>query len=85
GNDGPANLLSAAQVALAQGSCGRGVLVVMNDQVHCAARVRKTASMALAAFESPGSGPLGEVVEGEVVYRHPPARREVLPVPHRTD
>ncbi|MBH3472164.1 asparaginase [Pseudomonas putida] len=85
GNDGPANLLAAAQVALAPGSCGRGVLVVMNDQVHCAARVRKTASMAIAAFESPGCGPLGEVVEGAVLYHHSPGRREVLPLPHRTD
>lgn len=85
GNDGPANLLAAAQVALAQDSRGRGVLVVMNDQVHCAARVRKTASLAMAAFESPGCGPLGDVVEGVVLYRHPPGRREVLPLPYRTD
>ncbi len=72
GNDGPANVLAAAQVALAKDSHGRGVLVVMNDQVHCAARVRKTASLAMAAFESPGCGPLGDVVEGSVLYRHPP-------------
>ncbi|MBK4997030.1 asparaginase [Pseudomonas sp. S37] len=85
GNDGPANLLAAVHVALAQGSRGRGVLVVMNDQIHCAAKVRKTASLALAAFESPGSGPVGEVVEGVAVYRQPPDRRQVLPPPHRTD
>ena len=85
GNDGPANLLAAAQVALAHASSGRGVLVVMNDQVHCAARVRKTASLAMAAFESPGFGPVGEVVEGVVVYRDAPGRRKVLPLPHRTD
>ncbi|KIY37446.1 asparaginase [Pseudomonas sp. 10-1B] len=85
GNDGPANLLAAAQVALAQGSRGRGVLVVMNDQVHAAARVRKTASLAMAAFESPGSGPLGEVVEGIVVYRQAAGRRQVLPLPQRTE
>ncbi|MNO62706.1 L-asparaginase [compost metagenome] len=85
GNDGPANLLAAAQVALAPGSRGRGVLVLMNDQVHCAARVRKTASLAMAAFESPGCGPIGDVVEGMVVYRQPAARRAVLPLPHRTE
>ncbi|MFJ4455690.1 asparaginase [Pseudomonas sp. NPDC089392] len=84
GNDGPANLLAAAQVALAQDSRGRGVLVVMNDQVHCAARVRKTASLAMAAFRS-GCGPLGDVVEGVVVYRQAPARRKVLPLPHCTE
>lgn len=85
GNDGPANLLAAAQVALAPGSRGRGVLVLMNDQVHCAARVRKTASLAMAAFESPGCGALGDVVEGAVEYRQPPGPREVLPLPHRTE
>ncbi|MGE8322479.1 MAG: asparaginase domain-containing protein, partial [Pseudomonas sp.] len=77
--------LAAAQVALAQGSCGRGVLVVMNDQVHCASRVRKTASLARSASESPGCNPLGDVVEGVVVYRQPAVRREVLPLPHRTE
>lgn len=85
GNDGPANLLAAAQVALAQGSRGRGVLVVMSDQVHCAARVRKTASLAMAAFESPGCGPVADVAEGVVVYRQPPGRRVVLPLPHCTE
>ncbi|MBA6143082.1 MULTISPECIES: asparaginase [Pseudomonas] len=85
GNDGPANLLAAAQVALARGSGGRGVLVVMNDQIHRATKVRKTASLAIAAFDSPGFGPVGEVVEGVATYRHPPDRREVLPLPGRTD
>ncbi|OUM31045.1 L-asparaginase [Pseudomonas putida] len=85
GNDGPANLLAAAQVALTQSSRGRGVLVVMNDQVHGAARVRKAASLAMEAFKSPGSGPVGEVIEGLAAYRHPPDRREVLPLPGRTD
>ncbi|RCL24123.1 asparaginase [Pseudomonas sp. AFG_SD02_1510_Pfu_092] len=85
GSDGAANLLAAAQVALAPCSRGRGVLVLMNDQVHSADRVRKTASLAMAAFESPGCGPLGEVQEGAVVYRQPPVRREVLPLPQRTE
>lgn len=85
GSDGPANLLAAAQVALAHSSRGRGVLVVMNDQVHRAASVRKAASLALAAFESPGCGPQGHIVEGVVVYRLPPRRKEVLPLPHHIE
>jgi L-asparaginase len=85
GNDGPANLLAAVQVALAQSSYGRGVLVVMNDQVHGATKVRKTASLAMDAFESPGCGPVGDVVEGVVKYRQPPGQRKVLPLPHRTE
>ncbi|WP_369990134.1 asparaginase [Pseudomonas xanthosomatis] len=84
GADGPANLLAAVQVALASSSRRRGVLVVINDQVHHARQVRKTASLAMGAFESPGSGPAAEVVEGQARYHHAPAPRRVLPVPpHR--
>ncbi|MFJ4055263.1 asparaginase [Pseudomonas sp. NPDC089743] len=85
GSDGPANLLAAAQVALAQESRGRGALVVINDQIHCSTRVRKTASLAMAAFESPGSGAIGELVEGMAVYRQMPCPRAVLPLPERVE
>ncbi|WP_060509270.1 asparaginase [Pseudomonas sp. NBRC 111124] len=81
GNDGPANLLAAVQVALAAKSQGRGVLVVLNDQIHLAAQVRKTASLSIAAFESPGWGPEGSVVEGQVIFRGASVPRKVLPLP----
>jgi L-asparaginase len=84
GGDGPANLLAAAQVALALSSRGRGVQVVMNDQIHAAARVRKVDSLAVAAFASPGFGPQGRVVEGHAVYSGAPLPRVVLPLPRRT-
>lgn len=83
--DGPANLLAAAAVALADSSRGRGVLVVMNDQVHAAAHVRKVHTLALGAFQSPNDGPLGAIVEGHVHYRAAASRREILPRPNRTD
>ncbi|NIX94318.1 asparaginase [Pseudomonas fulva] len=85
GHDGPANLLAAAQVALADDSRGRGVLVVMGDQVHAASRVRKTASLSASAFNSPGYGPLGVLIEGAVLYHHDIKRTEALPLPIRDD
>lgn len=85
GHDGPANLLAAVQVALAGDSRGRGVLVVMGDQVHAASQVRKTASLSASAFESPGYGPLGMLIEGSVLYHHAIKRTEALPLPFRTD
>ncbi|MCE0916638.1 asparaginase [Pseudomonas sp. NMI760_13] len=85
GADGPANLLAAVQMAIADGSRGRGVLVVINDQIHQAARVRKTASLAMAAFESPGTGAIGEVVEGRPIYRQAATPRRVLPLPVQVD
>lgn len=81
GADGPGNLLAAAQVALDRSSRGRGVLVVLDDTVHCARHVRKTASLALAAFESPGIGAHGIVVEGTVRYHSQASARAWLPEP----
>jgi L-asparaginase len=81
GADGPANLLAAATVALACESRGRGVLVVFNDEVHGARHVRKQHALALGAFASPSHGPVGVLVEGRPHYRHPPCRRQPLPLP----
>ncbi|MBA1201247.1 asparaginase [Pseudomonas capeferrum] len=83
GADGPANLLAAVQVALAVSSRGRGVQVVMNDQIHAAARVRKVDSLAMATFSSPGFGPEGVMVEGQPCYLRAPVLRTVLPEPVR--
>lgn len=84
GADGPANLLAAAHVALDAASRGRGAQVVMNDQIHAAARVRKVDSLSVAAFDSPGFGPQGRVVEGRALYAGAPIARVVLPLPQRT-
>ena len=70
-------------VALARESRDRGVLVVMNDQIHAAARVRKGDSLSVNAFESPNGGPVGQLFEGQVHYWHIPGHRTVLPEPDR--
>ncbi|GAA2639811.1 asparaginase [Paractinoplanes durhamensis] len=75
GADGPANLLAAITVALDPAARGLGCLVVLADEIHAAARVRKTHSMHVAAFASANGGPLGYVVEGETrIVNHPPTR-----------
>lgn len=84
GADGPANLLDACRVALAEDSRLRGVQVVMNGQIHPACRVRKTDSLAVQAFSSPVFGPAGMLVENVVRYVRPPAHRTVLPLPQQT-
>ncbi|CAM5412698.1 asparaginase [Pseudomonas fragi] len=79
--DGPANLLDAARVALDTQSRKRGVLVVMNEQIHQALHVRKTSSMALEAFSSPLFGPVGLMIENRVCYLRKTGARTVLPMP----
>jgi L-asparaginase len=83
--DGAGNLLAAVQTAGAPASRGRGALVVMDNEVHGAARVRKTDTTAVGAFQSPNFGPVGRITEGRVVYGGPPFRAAPLPVPSMTD
>ncbi len=73
--DGPANLLDAVQVAAAPQAAGRGVMVVMNDQVFDARDVTKTNNMRLDAFQSPNRGPEGLVAAGYVVLYAKPTTR----------
>jgi glutamin-(asparagin-)ase len=61
--DGPANLLHAVAVAAHPSSAGRGVLVVINEEVHSGRDVAKVHALCLDAFASP-HGALGLVVEG---------------------
>lgn len=82
GIDGPANLLAAARVAASPLAHDLGVLVVLNDEIHAAARVRKTHSTSTATFQSPDTGPIGMVVEGSVrILSKPITRFAALPVP----
>lgn len=81
GADGPANLLAAVIVAADPRSHDRGVLVVMNDEVHAASRVRKMRTSGVHAFVSPSFGPLGYLEERRIVYGSKPARRPCLPSP----
>jgi L-asparaginase len=78
GADGPANLLAAITVAASPTATDLGCLVVIADEIHAAARVRKTHSMHLAAFTSPNGGPLGYLVEGEARIVNRPGHRYTL-------
>ncbi|GAB2575452.1 asparaginase [Microlunatus antarcticus] len=78
GADGPANLSAAVVTATSAGARDRGVLVVMADQVHAAARVRKTRSSGPDVFRSDSFGPLGHVDEGAVAFGGPAWRPSPL-------
>ena len=81
GADGPANLVAAAVVAGAPASRGLGVLVVLDDDVHAASRVRKSDSTSTSAFSSVPHGALGRVHERSVTYVNRPTRWPALPAP----
>jgi glutamin-(asparagin-)ase len=75
--DGPLNLYNAAVVAASPESKGKGVLVVMNDEIHSARDVTKTSSLKVDAFHSL-YGPLGLIVESKAYFYRLPARSHTL-------
>jgi L-asparaginase len=83
GDDGPANLLAAIRTAASPRARELGCLVVFADEIHAAARVRKTHSSSIGTFASPNGGPLGYVVEGEPRILSRPVRRTIVPPPRR--
>ena len=68
GADGLANLRSAIITVTSPESVDKGVLVVMNDEVHAATYVTKTHTTNVATFQTPTFGPLGLVSKSEVIY-----------------
>ena len=81
GADGAANLVAALSVAADPAWQDQGVLLLLNDEVHAARHVAKRHTSSPAAFESPGVGPLGRMLEGRAVPLVRVARRGALPVP----
>ena len=68
GADGLANLRSSLVVAIDDESRDKGVLVVMNDEVHTATYVTKTHTTNVATFQTPTFGPIGLVSKNNVIY-----------------
>ncbi len=68
GFDGINNLVSSILVVKSTKSHGRGVLVVMNDQINAASEVTKSNTLSLDTFKSLDYGPLGVVDNKEVLY-----------------
>lgn len=68
GFDGPANLAAAIVAVKSPQSQGKGVLVVLNNQVNSAREVTKTHTMTLDTFKSLEFGPLGIVDNNEVLF-----------------
>lgn len=85
GTDGLYNFRAAVIVASSPESVGKGVVVVMNDEIHSARYVTKTHTTNVATFRTPTFGPIGIVSEGHVNYVQTIRPLPHLPIDHVVD
>ncbi|OCA92734.1 L-asparaginase [Bacillus wudalianchiensis] len=80
GADGLYNLISSVRVAACSEAKGKGVMVVLNDEIHSADNVTKTHTSNISTFQSPQYGPIGIITKRKVLFHHEPAIRRKIPV-----
>jgi L-asparaginase len=73
--DGPLNIFNAVAVAADPAAGRRGVLVVINDDIHGARAVTKSHTTDLQTFISPESGLIGTTLYGDSRFFRAPYRR----------
>lgn len=80
GADGVYNLVEAIQVASSDDARNKGVLVVMNDEIHQAFNITKTSTSSVNTFQSPQYGPIGLVTKKKVHIHQSPIKRRYVEV-----
>jgi L-asparaginase len=78
GYEGAANLLEGFRVAASAEARGKGVLVVLNDEINAAREVTKTDALRLGTFQTRGYGILGVVDADRVVFYRGVIRRHTM-------
>ena len=76
--DGPANLMSAIEVAASPEARQRGTMVVMGEEIVQGAEVVKTHTEAAGTFVSPNWGPLGVTDKGRAHFYRESRRKPML-------
>ncbi|EOT29865.1 asparaginase [Enterococcus saccharolyticus] len=77
GSDGLYNFESAIRVAACPEAQDKGVLVVMNDEIHSARYVTKTHTTNVATFRTPTLGPIGLVSKHRILFM-----QQLVETPH---
>ena len=75
GYDGPSNLSAAVCTAISDKAIGKGVFIVLNNEVLLASEATKTDTLALNTFKSLSKGPIGIIDCNElVIFKNTEAR-----------
>ncbi len=76
GWDGPENLISSVFTAASDEAYNRGVMVVMNNEIHSAIQVTKTNTHTLDTFKSKDFGPIGYIDNDKVIFYYNYTKRD---------
>lgn len=76
--DGPGNLYNGVATAISPGAKGRGVMVVLNDQIDYARNVTKTNTSEVQTFHSVNRGPAGVSNTGVVTWFAQPDKKHAM-------
>jgi len=76
--DGPLNLLNAIRTASSPEARGKGVLIVMNDEIHGARDVTKTNTYRVETFRSPELGYLGYADADRITFYRTSTKRHTV-------
>lgn len=74
-SDAGMNLVNAIRTAASPAARGMGVMVVLNDEIHCAREVTKTATARMQTFRAPDFGALGHADGDAIAFYRRPIRR----------
>ena len=84
--DADMNLYDAIRVAASEEACGKGVLVVLNNQILAARDAVKTSTSRLETFKANELGVLGYAdSDGGIVFYRAPVRRHTTATEFRAD
>lgn len=79
-SDGTRNLVDGIKVSLTQEARGQGVLVVLNQRVHCARDVSKQHTVNVETFNSGEWGCIGRITPDKVIFRREAPQRTHVPL-----
>jgi L-asparaginase len=74
-SDAGMNLINAIRTASCSAARGKGVLVLLNDEIHAVREITKTSTLRLNTFRTPDFGILGHADGDNVHFYRSPIRR----------